>query len=308
MGAIRHILSALLVAGFAASAMAGEQRTLGVGTAQRGYYIHAPANLPQNASLVIMLHGAGGNGKHAAESYGWVSKADEARFLLIAPDASTALPNKEANFLRNPRAWNDSSGRGGPNITSSDDIGFLRTLIDEASRQYGIDRKRVYVTGFSSGSSMTQRVGVDMTSEIAAIAPVAGYLSARAPTLARGMPVIYILGDADPLAPYKGGAVQYPWGNRVDFMEPAGLIPARWAGFNACPESAASRPYEGVRLERWRNCRDGVEVAFYTIEGMGHHWPGSERGPLMERNSGPSKNPFRAVDLIWDFFRRWSLP
>ena len=308
MGAIRHILLALLAAGFAVSAMAGEQRTLGVGGRERSYYIHVPAGLPQSASLVIMLHGAGGNGKHAAESYGWVSKADEARVLLIAPDASTALANQEANFLRNPRAWNDASGRGGPNIASSDDIGLLRALIDEASRQHGIDRKRVYVTGFSSGSSMTQRVGVDMTSEIAAIAPVAGYLSARAPTLARGMPVIYILGDADPLAPYKGGAVEYPWGKRVDFMEPAGLIPARWAGFNACPASITTRPYDEVRLERWQNCRDGVEVAFYTIEGMGHHWPGSERLAIVERQTGPSKNPFRAVELIWDFFSRWSLP
>ena len=107
-----------------------------------------------------MLHGAGGNGKHAAESYGWIGKADEARFLLIAPDASTVLADREANFLRNPRVWNDGSGRAGPNITASDDIGFLRALIDQAARQYGIDRKRVYVSGFSSGSSMTQRVGL----------------------------------------------------------------------------------------------------------------------------------------------------
>lgn len=308
MGTVRSFLLGLLVAVIALPAMAGDQRVLPLGNAQRSYYIHAPAGLQPNAPLVIMLHGAGGSGKHAAESYGWLRKADEARFLLIAPDASTALPNQEASFLRNPRAWNDGSGRGGPNITASDDIGFLRALIDEAARTHGIDRKRVYVSGFSSGSSMTQRVGVDMTNEVAAIAPVAGYLSARAPTLSRGMPVIYLLGDADPLAPYKGGAVEHPWGKRVDFMEPAGLIPARWAGFNGCPASSTTRPYDGVYLERWQNCRDGVEVAFYTIEGMGHHWPGSERGPLMERNGGPSKNPFRAVDLIWDFFRRWSLP
>jgi len=307
MGTVRSFLLGLLVAAIALPAMAGEQRALTLGNAQRSYYIHAPAGLPQNAPLVIMLHGAGGNGKHAAESYGWTSKADEARFLLTAPDASTVLPNQPANFLRNPRVWNDGSNRGGPNITASDDIAFLRALIDQATRQHGIDRRRVYVSGFSSGSSMTQWAALEMTREIAAIAPVAGDLMPRAPTLSRGMPVIYLLGDADPLAPYKGGTVQYPWGNRVDFKEPAGQIPARWAGFNGCTASITSRPYNDVRLERWEKCRDRIEVAFYTVEGMGHHWPGSERIVYAERLSGPSKNPFRAVDLIWDFFQRWSL-
>ena len=309
MGAIRNILFALLAAGFAASAMAGEQRTLGVGSRERSYYIHAPAGLPQSAPLVIMLHGAGGSGKHAAESYGWVSKADAARFLLIAPDASTVFANQEASFLRNPRAWNDGSGRGGPNIGSSDDIGLLRALIDEASRQHGIDRKRIYVSGFSSGSSMTQRVGLEMASEIAAIAPAAGDLFGKRASLPRGLPVLTLVGDADPLAPWNGGEVVIPmWGSRSDNRPPFRTNPEAWAAMNACREQADTRPYDGVRLTRFTACRGNVEVAFYVVEGMGHHWPGSERGPLMERNSGPSKNPFRAVDLIWDFFRRWSLP
>jgi polyhydroxybutyrate depolymerase len=309
MGTIPTFLLGLLLCGVSLSAQAGEQRTLRVSGSERSYYIHAPADLPRNAPLVFMLHGAGGNGKHAAESYGWVKKADEARFLLIAPDASTVFANQEASFLRNPRAWNDGSGRGGPNIGSSDDIGLLRALIDEASRQYGIDRKHIYVSGFSSGSSMTQRVGLEMANEIAAIAPAAGDLLGKRATLPRGLPVLTLVGDADPLAPWNGGEVVIPmWGSRSDNRPPFRTNPEAWAGMNACREQADTRPYDGVRLTQWRDCRDNVEVAFYVVEGMGHHWPGSERGPLMERNSGPSKNPFRAVDLIWDFFSRWSLP
>lgn len=309
MGNFRTFFACILATGLAFSAQAGEQRTLKFGGAERSYYIHAPSDLSRNAPLVIMLHGAGGSGKHAAESYGWVRKADEARFLLIAPDASTVLADREANFLRNPRAWNDGSGRAGPNITGSDDIGFLRALIDQASRQYGIDRKRVFVSGFSSGSSMTQRVGLEMTGEIAAIAPAAGDLFGKRANLPRGLPVLMMVGDADPLAPWEGGEVVIPmWGSRSAPRPPFRTNPEAWAAMDECRDKADSRPFEGVRLTRWTACRDKVEVAFYVVEGMGHHWPGSERGPLMERNSGPSKNPFRAVDLIWDFFRRWSLP
>lgn len=299
---------ALLAVALAAPAMAGEQREFAIGTAKRSYFVHAPDGLRQNTPLVIMLHGAGGSGKHAAESYGWVRKADEARFLLIAPDASAVFTDREASFLRNPRVWNDGSGRAGPNITGSDDIGFLRALIDQAARQYGIDRKRVYVSGFSSGSSMTQRVGLEMTNEIAAIAPAAGNLFGKRTDLPRGLPVVMIVGDADPLAPWDGGEVASPWGGNSKDIRPAFRAnPEAWAAMDQCREKADSNPYAGVRLTRWSACRDNVEVAFYTIEGMGHHWPGSERGPLLERNGGPSKNPFRAVDLIWDFFQRWSL-
>jgi polyhydroxybutyrate depolymerase len=308
MGTVRSFLLGLLVAVIALPAMAGEQRALTLGNTQRSYYIHAPAGLPQNAPLVIMLHGAGGSGKHAAESYGWIGKADEARFLLIAPDASPVLADREANFLRNPRVWNDSSGRAGPNIAASDDVGFLRALIDQAERQYRIDRRRVYVSGFSSGSSMSQRAGLEMAGEIAAIAPAAGDLFGKAAVLPRGLPVLMLVGDADPMAPWEGGEVSYVWGNRKDHKDPFRLNPERWATMNACREKTDSRPYAGVRLTRWQNCRDNVEVTFYAIEGMGHHWPGSERPRIMERHGGPSKDPFRAVDLMWDFFRRWSLP
>lgn len=309
MGTLRHLLALVaVIAAATGTAFAGEQRSLQLGDAERGYYIHAPGGLPRSAPLVIMLHGAGGSGEHAAETYLWTRKADEARFLLIAPDASPVLADRRANFLTNPRVWNDGSGRAGPNVTASDDIGMLRALIDMAERQYGIDRKRVYVAGFSSGSSMTQRVGVEMAREIAAIAPAAGYLFQTDASLPRGLPVLYLLGDADPLAPYDGGDVKLPWGNKVTSNPPARLNPELWATMDGCAAKAQSRPYAGVRLTRWTACRDGAEVAFYVVEGMGHHWPGSERSDFMERRSGPSKNPFRAVDLMWDFFQRWRLP
>ena len=302
------LILAALALGSALPAFAGEQRRLKLGDAERGYYIHAPAGLPSNAPLVIMLHGAGGSGQHAAESYLWTQKSDQARFLLIAPDASPVLPDRRASFLLNPRVWNDGSGRAGAYVMASDDIGLRRALIDMAARQYGIDRKRIYVAGFSSGSSMTQRAGVEMAREIAAIAPAAGHLFQTDARLPRGLPVLYLLGDADPLAPYDGGDVKLPWGNKVTQYAPARLTPERWAAMDGCESKAQSRPYADVRLTRWTDCRDGAEVAFYVVEGMGHHWPGSERSDFMERRSGPSRNPFRAVDLMWGFFEKWRLP
>merc|ERR1719461_1153480 len=39
-----------------------------------------------------------------------------------------------------------------------DDVGFIDTLLDELEATYCIDRSRIYVTGYSNGGMMTQRL------------------------------------------------------------------------------------------------------------------------------------------------------
>lgn len=302
------LVALTLASAIAGAAIAGQDQVIKVGGQARSFYVHVPDRLPKGAPLVFMLHGAGGHGRQAAENYGWIAKADQAKFVLVAPDAAPVFAGRDANFLTNPRVWNDGSGRAGENVTSSDDIGLIRALIVEMERRHGIDRARVYVSGFSSGSSMTQRIGVEMSGEIAAIAPGAGELMQKNATVRRALPVLYFVGDADPLAPYQGGEVRYPWGGRPQIREAARLQTAHWARINGCATPPGEqRIGANVRLTRWIKCRDGVEVAFYTIEGLGHHWPGSARNSSYERIAGPYVESFRAVDLIWDFFSRFRL-
>lgn len=55
-----------------------------------------------------------------------------------------------------------------------DDIGFLHALIDRLHRDDNIDPKRIYVTGISNGAMLSYRLACELSSEIAAIAPVEG--------------------------------------------------------------------------------------------------------------------------------------
>jgi polyhydroxybutyrate depolymerase len=61
--------------------------------------------------------------------------------------------------------------------------------------------------------------------------------------------------------------------------------------------SACSRPGS-------RTAPAGTEVAFYTIEGGGHAWPGEDRAPLAFRHAGNTPRDFDAGAVIWDFFQR----
>ena len=62
-----------------------------------------------------------------------------------------------------------------------------------------------------------------------------------------------------------------------------------------------------VRVEHYAECRDGSEVALYAIEGGGHTWPGGESGGPFKR-SGNTCRDIDAGVVVWDFFKRHTLP
>jgi polyhydroxybutyrate depolymerase len=289
------------------TALAGEMRSLRLGGVERSYYEHVPAGLKPGAPLLFVLHGAGGSGQFAVTRYRWQAKADAEGFVVVGPDASPTFADRAPSFALNPRAWNDGSGRGTPNIRGSEDVAFIAALIEAQARRHGIDRGRVYATGFSSGAGMTQRLGQELTDRIAAIAPVAGIMIALVPSLPRPMPVLYVSGDADPLNPVEGGEITLPWGGRYP-KEKLQTLMERWRVLNGCQGPPTLTTAPSLRIQSWTACRGAVEVRYVLIEGHGHEWPGGEKSRLPRRQVGPD-NPgaYDATAEAWRFLTRWRL-
>src|SRR5438094_329198 len=83
--------------------------------------------------------------------------------LMAAPDATRPDPQLPARFYTNPAVWNDGSARPpADRVAHVDDVGFLRTLLDELPRRWPIDPTRIYATGFSNGAGMTFRLGLEL--------------------------------------------------------------------------------------------------------------------------------------------------
>jgi hypothetical protein len=71
------------------------------------YHLHVPRQASSVAApLVVVLHGAGGNGRDYLTKNGWVALSDKEGFVVVAPDGLPALPRLPANFRLNPRLWN----------------------------------------------------------------------------------------------------------------------------------------------------------------------------------------------------------
>ena len=154
-------------------------------TGPRRYLFHGsnPGRDPARP-LVLMLHGTGGSAEFAAEETRWAAFADAHNFLVAFPDALPVDPNSPPSFLTNPKRWNDGSTRpGDPFHTDVDDVTFIQAVIDDAIEHGPADPKRVYLTGFSNGAAMAFRFAAERPTEIAAVAPVAGYCHVSPPLL-----------------------------------------------------------------------------------------------------------------------------
>jgi polyhydroxybutyrate depolymerase len=257
--------------------------------------------------VVLVLHGTGGTAAWTLGETGWGKTAEREGFLAVLPEGTRADPARPPGFLDNPQVWNDGSPRGALGQPGVDDVGFLRGVLADVRARYRVDPDRVYVTGFSNGAGMTFRLGVELSEQLAALAPVAGHCPLPDPRPARALPTLYLVGTEDPFIPLAGGELVSPWGGEVEARPAVAETLARWARGLGCPtEPARVRNEDGVRVEVYGPGREGVEVLAYFIEGLGHHWPGG-RGQLKRRLAGPPSDRVNANQVIWDFFRRQPL-
>lgn len=264
---------------------AGEMRRIVVNGVERTYYLHAPPTVKAGAPLVIMLHGAIANGRNDVHRYGWHHMADTRDFVVAGPDAPTLRadrPESDKNF----RTWNHGGHRAASNVTASDDVGFIAAMIDDIARVSAIDRRRVYIAGFSSGGSMAHRLGIELSGRIAAISASAGGLPPTYDRPSRGMPILISAGDRDPVTPVEGNGTFVADSHRV--------IIDKWRTLNDCPASQRMPSAPDLLIEFSTPCRDGSEVRYVRMIGVDHIWPRTKQ-----------------IDLTvasWEFFVRFMLP
>jgi polyhydroxybutyrate depolymerase len=273
-----------------------ERRCLAVAPAE-------PASGPW--PVVVMFHGAGATAGLALQNTGWGAAALEHGFLALLPEGTPPHPDRPPRFRQNPQAWNDGSGRGHVPRGGSDDVAFTAALLDEASRRWPVDERRVYLTGFSNGAAMAFRAAIELAGRVRAVAPVAGHLWSEPAALAHPVSLCHVFGGADPLNPIGGGDVATPWGH-TEYHPPARRSTERWARALGCTAPAVVErdgAGEGVRVEIAPDCAGGAEVRYVEVADLGHVWPGGAR-LLPEKIGGRASSRLRGTAYIWEFFRR----
>lgn len=283
--------------------------TLSVAGVGRKYVVHVPPTYrdQQPIPVVLMFHGGGGTARATIAETGLTKKADQAGFIAVFPEGTAPDPSKPGRFRDNPQTWNDGSGRFHAGQNNVDDVGFVNALIDDLLSRFSIDPKRIYAAGFSNGSSMAYRLGAELPQRLAAIAPIASSgLRVEVAQLARPVPLLVIQGTADPRNPLEGGDVLVF--GKIDKRPPVADVVRRWAKLNGCSDTPKIlRDDNGIKALAYSSDSGTGEVHFYTVEGLGHTWPGG-KSLLPESLVGKTSTKLQANDVIWDFFSRHALP
>jgi polyhydroxybutyrate depolymerase len=153
-----------------------------------------------------------------------------------------------------------------------DDVGFLVTLADQLTQQYGIDRGHVFATGMSAGGFMASRLGCQRADVFAAVVPVAATLGSGVPCApSQPISVMSVHGTADPVVPFDGGPM-VGRGGPSDIV-PAPAMAQRWRDADGCPPPGTDSIGPGVYRYASAGCAGGTEVTFVRVEGGGHTWP-----------------------------------
>jgi len=284
-----------------------------IGGLNRRYLVHAPSGYDGKTPLplVVMLHGGGGTARFAAYETGWREKADKSGFLVVFPEALARDPSRPSNFRKNPQLWNDGSDRFYPGQKAPDDVAFLDALLDDVQARFAVDSRRIYVTGFSNGASMSFRYAAEAFRRVAAVAPVAGACWLESVQLERPVPMCYITGTADPLNLIEGGVPRLANG-AIDSIrakpKPAVRVSIqRWTRALGCPAEPKKVTSEnGIFTEVYGPGEGGAEVVYTRVEGLGHTWAGG-RSVLPEMLVGPRSERLHATDFIWAFFEKQAL-
>lgn len=274
------------------------------------YHLYLPPQAAERKALplVLLLHGAGGNGNLYLEKNDWPKLANAEGFAVLAPDGQPARPEADATFRTNPRLWNDGRTRMPDARVKIDDIAFFKALLDDAAARVPVDARRVYATGHSNGAGMTFRLGAELSSRFAALAPVSGRLSLAEPKPERALPTLYIMGTKDPLNPVEGGERSLPWSIKKEKLAPVGEMLTQWAAALGCAKPSEPKTVsdkDGLKVVEYGPGRDGAPFTAVYIEGQGHGWPGGREAGLPENVIGPSVETYNATEKIWAFFKQY---
>lgn len=219
--------------------------------------------------LVILLHGYSATGALQESYFKLGAVADAKTFLLATPDGTLDSSGK--------RFWNATDACCNFGAVKVDDVAYVSAIIDDMSKKYNVDPKRVYLVGHSNGGFMSHRAACDLSPRIAAIVSLAGAQwkdpSKCKPT--SPVSVLEVHGNADTTISYDGGSTYAggpPYPSAKETV-------ADWAKLEGCADTLTATTEkhdlestlagEETRVDRYMGCKSAA-VELWTIEGGGH--------------------------------------
>lgn len=240
-------------------------------------FAYVPERLARSPAMVVALHGCTQSAQVYDRGSGWSKLAEAHGFVVVYPE------QQRSNNPQGCFSWflPDDTARDGGEALS------IRQMVDEAIRKWGIDRRRVFVTGLSAGGAMASAMLATYPDVFNGGAIIAGLPYGCATTVEEAFAAMlgkrtrpqHALGDRVRMASSHRG----PWpkisvwhGSADPIVRPSNAedVIRQWAEVHHLPSGPTREEFVFGHLRRVWNGADGSPVIeAYTIFGMGHGVP-----------------------------------
>ncbi len=308
-----RVLLLLLIAGLTAACVAGPQTMPGAMTRytlehdglEREYFVFLPSGYGNGEDFpaAIFMHGYGGSatGTEAELTNGLNRYAEQYGYVMIFPQSTWFMADGSSEQRWEVSSWNHISdgydrGPSGPICTADaesfpcppecgncgrcgwaschDDVGFLEALVLRVRSDFSINPGRVYVSGFSNGAMMSNRIACEASELFAAAALIGGRVEPGFECKPEhALPLLQINGGKDETVPYDGRVSDSGY-----FYASARAIADEWNAGVACAAKSTSwlPPFGQDALQCSIACAGSDRESIDCLWAEGdHRWPGT---------------------------------
>lgn len=239
--------------------------------------IYVPAGLPENAALVVVLHGCTQTAAGYDAGAGWSRLAEREKFAVLLPEQQRA---NNAALCFNWFSPEDTRRDRG-------EAASIVAMVEAMIAAHRLDASRVFVTGLSAGGAMAATLLAAYPEKFAAGAIIAGLPHGIAATVpeafdrmrGHGIPDAATLEATLRLAsahagPWPAVAVWHGDGDRTVDPANAEALLAQWLAVHGLDPAPAAVVTAGDHVRRtWRGPDGRVVVEAHVIADMGHGTP-----------------------------------
>lgn len=242
-------------------------------------YMSPDYNKRDNIPVIIGFHENGGSHSSFYTASGMQSIAETEPLLLIYPQGAIGGSGTTE--------WNAYVGEN--NKSTTDDFGFVETLINQLSAMYSIDTTRIYTIGYSNGAMMAYALACFKSNMIAGVGSVSGTMMSNtilncAPSHPTG--IIHIHGTFDYLLPYYGGVYGYSSVEQVlNYWISANTL-------NSTPKVTNTNP--NLTHYMYENHSENIAIEHYKVIGGYHSWLSIEMDDLTTSK------------ILWNYLAQYS--
>jgi poly(hydroxyalkanoate) depolymerase family esterase len=239
--------------------------------------VYVPERLPRMAPMVVALHGCGQSAEEYDHGTGWSSLADRLGFAVLYPEQQ-ATNNPKKCF-----SWflpGDITRGHGEALS-------IQQMAEHAIARFGIDRRKVFVTGLSAGGAMAAVMLATYPELFAGGAVIAGLPYGCARSVQQAFEAMFseqstaahILGDRVRAASGHRG----PWpklsiwyGTADPIVKPSNSqdIIRQWTNVHGLQATPSYEEQIGSQTRRvWNDANGDALVEAFSISGMTHGVP-----------------------------------